>query len=43
MLCETQDLTAWAWFCDELRDSLFWDHYFEVLDILPTFEANYVG
>ena len=43
MLCETRDLTAWAWFCDELRDSLFWDHYFQVLDILPTFEANYTG
>lgn len=43
MLCETTDLSAWAWFCDELRDSLFWDHYFEVIDILPTFEANYLA
>jgi hypothetical protein len=43
MLCETTALSAWAWFCDELRDSLFWDHYFEVVDILPTFEANYLA
>jgi hypothetical protein len=34
MLCETTDLSAWAW---------FWDHYFEVVDILPTFEANYLA
>jgi hypothetical protein len=40
---ETLDLSAWASFCDELRDSLFCDHYFEVIDILPTFEANYLA
>jgi len=43
MLCETVNLSAWAWFCDELRDSPFWDHYFQVIDILPTFEANYLA
>jgi Darcynin, domain of unknown function len=41
LLCETEDLSAWAWFCDQLRDTRFWDHYFDVVDILPAVEANY--
>jgi len=40
MLCETKDLSAWAWICDHLRDTPFWDHYFEVLDILASLEGN---
>ncbi|MFB9263975.1 darcynin family protein [Bradyrhizobium erythrophlei] len=42
MICETRDLSAWAWLCDHLRDSLFWDHYFEVLDIMPALEGSYL-
>jgi hypothetical protein len=41
LLWETADLSAWQWVCDHLRESLFWDHYFEVIDILPSLEANY--
>ncbi len=41
MLWETRDLSAWQWICDHLRESLFWDHYFEIKEILPSFEANY--
>jgi hypothetical protein len=42
LLCETKDLLAWAWICDHLRETLFWDHYFEVLEILPSLEGNYL-
>jgi hypothetical protein len=41
LLWETQDMSAWVWICDHLRDTLFWDHYFEVLQILPSLEGNY--
>ena len=43
MICETDDLSAWAWFCDHLRETKFWDHYFEVLDIMPALEGNYLA
>ncbi len=42
LLWETKDLSAWAWICDHLRETLFWDYYFEVLDILPSLEGNYL-
>jgi hypothetical protein len=42
LLWETRDLSAWAWLCDHLRDTLFWDHYFEILDILPSLEGSYL-
>jgi len=42
LLRETKDLSAWAWIRDHLRETLFWDHYFEVLDILPSLEENYL-
>jgi Darcynin, domain of unknown function len=42
MMCETRDFAAWAWLCDHLRDTLFWDHYFEVLEIFPSMEGNYL-
>ncbi|MFC6645835.1 darcynin family protein [Granulicella cerasi] len=41
LLWETIDLNAWAWIADHLRETLFWDHYFEVVNILPAMEANY--
>jgi len=43
LLCETKDLSAWAGLCDQLRDTRFWDHYFEVVDILPSVEGNYLA
>jgi hypothetical protein len=42
LLFETKDLAAWAWICDHLRETLFWDHYFDVLEILPSLEGNYL-
>jgi hypothetical protein len=41
LLWETNDMSAWVWLCDHLRDTLFWDHYFEILQILPSLEGNY--
>ncbi|SDF62792.1 darcynin family protein [Terriglobus roseus] len=41
LVWETEDLNAWAWIADHLRETLFWDHYFEVVQILPAMEANY--
>lgn len=41
LVWETTDLNAWAWVADHLRESLWWDHYFEVVQILPAMEANY--
>jgi hypothetical protein len=43
LLCETRSLSAWAWLCDHLRETLFWDYYFDVIDILPTLEGNYLA
>jgi len=43
LLCETANLSSWAWLCDHLRDTLFWDHYFEVVEILPSLEGNYLA
>ncbi|HUO00579.1 MAG TPA: darcynin family protein [Bradyrhizobium sp.] len=42
MLCETKDLASWAWLCDHLRDTPFWDHYFEVIEVFPSIEGNYL-
>lgn len=41
LVWETKDLNAWAWVADHLRETLWWDHYFEVVQILPAMEANY--
>jgi hypothetical protein len=43
LLWETEDLSAWQWLCDHLRETKFWDHYFEVLEIIPSLEANYLA
>lgn len=42
LLWQTTDLNAWAWIADHLRETLFWDHYFEVVSILPAMEASYL-
>ncbi|MEG9434360.1 darcynin family protein [Terriglobus sp. ADX1] len=41
LVWEAKDLNAWAWIADHLRECLFWDHYFQVVQILPAMEANY--
>jgi len=41
LLWETADISAWQWICDHLRETKFWDHYFEVVEILPSLEGNY--
>jgi hypothetical protein len=42
LLWETKDLAAWQWMTDHLRETLYWDHYFEVVEILPALEANFL-
>jgi hypothetical protein len=41
ILWETDDLSAYQWICDELRETAFWDDYFEIVEIVPSLEANY--
>lgn len=40
ILWQTTSLASWSWLCDQLRDTLFWDHYFTVTQILPALEFN---
>lgn len=41
LMWETADLGAYELVVERLRETLFWDHYFEVLDILPAVENAY--
>ena len=41
LVWRTSDISAWCAICDQLRETRFWDHYFEVLEILPSIQANY--
>ncbi|MEC9347540.1 MAG: darcynin family protein [Pseudomonadota bacterium] len=38
MLWQTGDLDAWRALVEDLRETPFWGHYFEVLEIVPTVE-----
>ncbi len=38
---ETSDLRAYESTVEDLRDTLFWDHYFTVVSILPGVENAY--
>jgi hypothetical protein len=40
---QTQDLGAYQKFVDALRETPFWDQYFEVVSILPSVENNYTA
>ena len=40
---ETSDLVAYQGVIKGLRDTLFWDHYFEVLEIIPAVEDGYAA
>ena len=41
LLFETQDLSQYRSLVEGIRETLFWDHYFEVLEILPGIENAY--
>ena len=41
LLFETQDLDQYRSLIEGIRETLFWDHYFEVLEILPGIENAY--
>lgn len=41
LLFETQSLGQYQSVVEKLRETLFWDHYFQVVDILPGIENAY--
>ncbi len=41
LLWETADLLAYAAVVEDLRETLFWDTYFEVVEIIPAIENAY--
>ncbi len=41
LLWETDDLLAYGAVVEELRETPFWDTYFEVVDIVPAVENGY--
>ncbi|MEM7219427.1 MAG: darcynin family protein [Pseudomonadota bacterium] len=41
ILLETQDLGQYRSLIEKLRESKFWGHYFEIIDILPGIENAY--
>lgn len=38
---ETRDQAAYRALIEGLRETLFWDHYFQIVDILPAIENAY--
>jgi len=43
LLWETSDLRSYSSVCDELRETDFWGHYFEIVDIVPSIENSYAA
>lgn len=43
VMWETQDLNAYQALVEELRETLFWDTYFQVLEIVPAIENAYAS
>lgn len=41
LIWKTDDLTAWVWIADHLRETAWWDHYVEIVNILPSIKADY--
>lgn len=41
LVWETAALDSWESLADGLRETAFWGHYFEVLDILPAVENGF--
>jgi hypothetical protein len=42
-LWEVHDQKAWQSLVEDLRDTPFWDRYFQIIDILPGIENAYAG
>ena len=43
LVWETSDLKAYQMVIEALRESRFWDHYFQVVSILPGIENAYAS
>ncbi|KRB52386.1 MAG: darcynin family protein [Pseudomonadota bacterium] len=41
MMWETSDQSAYRAIVEELRETLFWDHYFQIVEIVPAVEDAY--
>ena len=41
MMWESDDLTAYSSLIEALRETLFWDHYFQVIEIMPSVENGF--
>ncbi len=41
MMWETTDVDAYSAVVEELRETRFWDHYFEIVEIIPSVEDGY--
>lgn len=42
VVLETEDLVAYQAVIEKLRETLFWDTYFQILEIIPAREDEYV-
>ncbi len=43
MVFEARDNHSWEMFVERLRETKFWYHYFEIVEILPGVEYAYAG
>jgi Darcynin, domain of unknown function len=43
MVWETENLLAYQALIEKLRDTLFWDTYFEIVEIIPAVEVAYAN
>ena len=41
MMWETDDLAAYSSLIEALRETLFWDHYFQIVEIMPSVENGF--
>jgi hypothetical protein len=41
MMWESDDLAAYSSLIEALRETLFWDHYFQVVEIMPSIENGF--
>jgi hypothetical protein len=41
MMWETDDLRAYSSLIEALRETLFWDHYFQIVEIMPSVENGF--
>ncbi len=43
LMFEARDNHSWELFVEHLRETKFWDHYFEIVEILPGVENAYAA